>query len=66
MHTTFTSEIARQIVSDRVRAADTARLARKARPRRWFASGTSVTVEPVVRRSEPRETRLTTDVVGAC
>lgn len=65
MHTTFTPDIARQIVSDRVRAADASRLARKVRGRGRLAASDSANVEPVVRRAEPRAARFTSDIIGA-
>ena len=68
MHTMFTPAIARQIVSDRVREAETGRRARLVRGRR--ASGQagnagSGTTERVVRRTERKPVLFTSDLIGA-
>ena len=66
MHT-MTTDIARQLVSDRLREADAARLAKKARPRRrsWLGSAGSRTTERVVRRAERPRALFTSDIIGA-
>jgi len=65
MHSTFTTEIARQIVNDRLREADTRRLARSTRRGRKAAlqadAAGSGSTERVVRRA-PRLFR--NDVIG--
>jgi hypothetical protein len=69
MHTMFTTAIARQIVSDRVREADTTRRARLFRGRRTTgqASGSAGTgtTERVVRRTERRPVLFQSDIIGA-
>ena len=68
MHTTYTPELARQIVNDRLREAQTRRLARFTRRSRNTgqadAAGSGST-ERVVRRA-PRASRLfQSDIIGA-
>jgi hypothetical protein len=68
MHTLFTTDLARQIVSDRLREADAARLARKFRGRgRAAAAGNdgSGTSERVTPRAKSRPALFTSDIIGA-
>ena len=68
MHTMFTTAVARQIVSDRVREAETGRRARLFRGRRstnQAGNAGSGTTERVVRRTERRPVLFTSDIIGA-
>jgi len=68
MHTMFTPAIARQIVSDRMRDAETGRRARLVRGRRssgQSGNAGSGTTERVVRRTLRRPVLFTSDIIGA-
>ncbi|MFL6174297.1 MAG: hypothetical protein ACJ716_15515 [Marmoricola sp.] len=68
MHTMFTPAIARQIVADRVRDAESGRRARLVRGRRsagQAGNAGSGTTERVVRRAERRTALFTSDIIGA-
>ena len=68
MHTMFTPAIARQIVADRVRDAETGRRARLVRGRKssgQAGNAGSGTSERVVRRAERRRANATVYVLGA-
>ncbi|MFL6159325.1 MAG: hypothetical protein ACJ72D_24835 [Marmoricola sp.] len=68
MHTMFTPAIARQIVADRVRDAESGRRARLVRGRRstgQAGNAGSGTSERVVRRAERRAALFTSDIIGA-
>jgi hypothetical protein len=68
MNTQFNTDLARQIVSDRIREADAARLARKFRGRgRGAAAGNAAsgTSERVESRTKPRPVLFSSDIIGA-
>jgi hypothetical protein len=68
MHTTFTTDIARELVSNHLREADTRRRVRLVRRGRRSAQASvdgTGTTERVTRRAA-RPAPLTSDVIGAC
>ena len=68
MHTMFTPAIARQIVADRMRDAESGRRARLVRGRRSSGQSGNAgagTTERVVRRAERRPALFTSDIIGA-
>ena len=68
MHTMFTTAIARQIVTDRVNAAQVtrrARLFRGRRPTSQTGSAGTGTTERVVRKAERRPVLFHSDLIGA-